>query len=542
MTAPHPGRLLAGGPILTMAGGPAPEAIAVRDARIVAVGALEECRAALGGDREELDLAGRTLLPGFVDAHCHPVMLGQTWSWVDVSPAVTPTIRDLQAVLRRRAEELPAGAPLYAFGYNHRRLRERRHPTAADLDAVAADRTIYVMNQSGHGGVLNRFGLRAHGITADTPDVPGGEIGRDASGHPTGLVMDAACDLLTGPGGVKIGNHGPNLHLPSPPEQLDEFLATAQRAMLSNGITTAVDAQVTRRELETYRRALAGGRLKIRVGLRILSAFVDDLLTLGLTGGLGGPLLDVVGVKLYADGALGGWTAWFPCGYHCDPANHGLLYHTPEAFAELLGRCHRAGLRTGTHAQSPDAIAMVLDAIEAAVETDGGRPVEHTIEHCGLVGDADVARMLGLGVRPVFQPAHHFLFGDGVLQAVGEELGARYNPAGLFDRRGMLPALSSDGPVADPVPLQAIQAAVERHTIGGEELGGAELALDVATALRGHTLAGARVAGREHEVGTLEPGKLADLVVLAEDPTAVEVARLAEIEVSETWVGGERVA
>ena len=536
-------RLVAGGPILTMAPGPAPEALALLDGRIAAVGTLADCRAALPPGADELDLHGRAVVPGFVDSHCHPVMLGETWSWVDVSERRAPTIAALQARLRERLADLPPGAPLFAYGYNHRRLAERRHPTAADLDAVAGDREIYVMNASGHGGVLNTHGLRAHGIHAGTRDVPGGEIGRDAAGHPTGLVMDAACDLLTGETGVKIGHHGPNLHLPTPPDQLDAHFRAAQRAMVRNGVTTAVDAQVTRRELETYRRALEAGTLELRIGLRILSAFLDDALRLGLTGPLGGERLDVVGIKLYADGTLGGCTAWFPCGYHCDPSQHGLLYHTPDEFAELVQRCHRAGVRTGTHAQSPEAIAMVLDAIQAASAASRGRRIEHTIEHCGLVSDADVERMLALGVRPNFQPAHHHLYGDAALEAVGEEQGSRYNPAGLFARGGMLPAISSDAPVSDPDPLLAIRTAVDRHTVGGALLGGPELALDVRGALHAHTVGGARVAGRQDTVGSLEPGKLADLAVLSADPTAVSTPdELGDIRVEETWIGGRRVA
>ncbi|HYZ30103.1 MAG TPA: amidohydrolase [Thermoleophilaceae bacterium] len=541
MSAGSDARLFAGGAILTLAGGPPADAIAIREGRIVAVGSLADCRDALGAGHAETDLAGRALLPGFVDAHAHPLMLGQTWSWVDVSPVEAPTIKDLVETLRRHAADLPPGEPLYGYGYNHRRLVERRHPTADDLDRVATDRDVYVMNQSGHGGVLNHRGLRSHGITRDTPDVPGGQIRRDAAGHPTGLVMDAACDLLTGPDGVKIANHGPNLHLPAAPETLDAYLETAQRAFLAGGVTSLVDAQVTRRELTTYLRALQRNKLRVRVGLRVLSAFLDELLSLGLTAGLGGPFLDLVGVKIYADGTLGGWTAWFPSGYCCEPGNHGLLYHTPEQLADIVRRCHAAGVPSGTHAQSPGAIGLVLDAVAAATAHYGGHRVAHTIEHCGLPRDTEIDRMLELGVRPVMQPAHHLLFGDGVLEAVGEELGMRYNPAGLFDRAGMLPVLSSDAPVSEPRPLQAVQAAVERRTVNGTELGSGELRLDVLTALRAHTIGGAQVARRAHDVGTIEVGKAADLVVISEDPTTVEIERIGSVDVEETWVAGRRV-
>lgn len=535
------GTVIAGGPIRAMTGGAEPEALAVDAGAILAAGSLEDCRRALGGSASEFDLAGRTLLPGFVDAHCHPVMLGETWSWIDVTESAAPDIPALQDRLRERLADLSPEVPVRAFGYNHRRLRERRHPTAAELDEVAGDREIYVMHASGHGGVLNSFGLAAHGIDASTPDVESGEIGRDAAGNPNGLVMDAACDLLTGIGGVKVGNHGPNFHLPNPPEVLDGFFADAQRAFLRHGVTTLVDAQVTRRELETYRRAVGRGELQVRVGMRILSAFLDEALSLGVGGPLGGDRLDIVGIKLYADGTLGGCTAWFPCGYHCDPSQHGILYHTPEGFADLMLRCHRAGVQTGTHAQSPDAIAMTLDSIEAAVGACDGRTIAHTIEHCGLVSDQDIARMLGLGVRPNMQPMHHRRYGDAAVEAVGEELGCRYNPAGLFAKAGALPTISSDAPVAEPDPLAAVAAAVDRTTVGGQLLGDPELALDVPTALLAHTRGGAEVAGLAGRVGSLEPGKLADFVLLTDDPLNATPRELTEIEVSETWVGGEPV-
>ena len=200
------------------------EAVAVRGHRILAVGSVAECRDALGRDHRELDLGGRCLLPGFVDAHCHPLMLAQPSSWVDASVEAAPSIAALVALLRRHAATLPPGLPLRAYGHDYRAIPEFRHPTASDLDGAATDREIYVMNVSGHGGVLNSFGLAVHDINAATPDVDGGRIGRDPDGRPDGLVWDAACDLLTGPDGVKIGRHGPNIHLPEPPARMAHLL------------------------------------------------------------------------------------------------------------------------------------------------------------------------------------------------------------------------------------------------------------------------------------------------------------------------------
>ena len=530
-----------GGPILTMAKPLRVEAITVVGDRIRCAGSLDECRQAAGHDREERDLGGRTLMPGFVDAHTHPLMLGQTQSWLDVGPRVAPSIPALVAVLHDRAQHLPPGVPLRAFGFDHRVTEELHEPLASDLDVAATDREIYVMNVSGHGGSINSFGLAAHGITAQTPDPRGGRLGRNSDGTPNGIVMDAACDLLTGPDGVKIGNHGPNFHLPEPPDVAAEQLHSAFRMFLRAGITTVVDAQVSRRELETYIAANEAGRLGVRVNMLVISAVLDEVLRLGLVGRLGDELLSILGIKLYADGSLGACTAYFPHGYACDSHNHGVLYHEPDEFHALIRRAHGAGLKTATHAQSPTAIDMVIDAIEAA-QSERPRPdMRHSIEHCGLPTDAEIERIRRASIVPVSQPQHHRHFGDGVARTVGEDIAQRLNPIGLYARAGIPVVLSSDAPVVLPRPLESVQAAVDRRTLNGTVLGGPELCIDVLTALRGYTIGAAYAAHREDLVGSLEVGKLADFAVLAADPMFVPVEQLDSIAVEETWVGGRLI-
>ena len=514
------------------------DALTIQDDRIVWAGTLEECRATAGSDRDERDLDGRTLIPGFVDAHCHPLMLGQTQSWLDIGPGVAPSIVDLVALVADHSRRLPAGVPLRGFGYDYRRLAERRHPLADDLDRAATDREIYVMNISGHGGSMNNFGLAAHGITARTPTPAGGEIGHYPDGRPNGLIWDAACDLLTGEDGVKIRNHGPNIHLPEPRDVANRQLDRALKQFLRAGITTVVDAQVSRREAEAYIAARNAGHLSVRVNMMVISAFLEEALQLGLVGRLGDDWLAFSGIKLYADGALGGLTAYFPEGYAAEPDNHGVLYHEPGEFNALMRRAHRAGLQTGTHAQSPAAIGIVIDAVEAAQHDWPRSDARHAIEHSGLATDDEIARMARAGMIPVSQPQHHLAFGDGVARAVGAELAQRLNPIGLYARAGIPVVLSSDAPVAQPRPLEAVQAAVDRRTVTGTVLGGPDLRIDVLTALRGYTIGGAYRAHQEDRVGSLEPGKLADLAILAADPMAVPVNELSAITIEETWLGG----
>jgi len=339
---------------------------------------------------------------------------------------------------------------------------------------------------------------------------------------------------------VKVGRHGPNIHLPESPARLMRLLDDAQAAFLRAGVTTVVDAQVTRREMATYLRARAGGRLRVRIEMLVLSSLLDEVLAMTIVERLGDDRCAVAGIKLYADGALGAGTAWFPDGYPGQPHQHGQLYHEPAAYRMLVHKAHTAGLRTATHAQSPDAIGMVLDAISSAQRSAPRGDVRHRIEHCGLPTDEQIERMAQLRVVPVVQPGHHEAYGDGVIRSVGRELGERYNPIGAFVRAGVRVALSSDAPVSRPQPLRAVRAAVDRRTVSGTVLGGPELRVDVLTALRAHTLDAAYAVHREGRVGSLEAGKLADLVVLSADPVAVDLSALDAIGVDQTWVGGIR--
>lgn len=510
--------------------------------RILAVGTVEECRdaaASAGLDPELIDLGDAVVVPGFVDAHAHPLMYGQLMTWVDCGPERAGSIPEIVALLKDAATTLPAGRPVRGYGYEHRNLAEQRHPSRFELDEAAADREVYLMNASGHGGVVNSYTFTVNGVDRDTPDPDGGEYFRDADGELTGEISDAACNMLTGVHGVKIGHHGPNFHLADEPEEHLRQLDAASQRFLAGGVTTVGDAQVSRRELDMYLRLAEAGRLELRVSMYLLSHLLDDALEMGLVGQFGNAHLSFAGIKLYADGTLGGWTAYFPDGYVGDPCRTGQLYHEPAEYAELIRRAHVAGLQTATHAQSPTAIEMVVSAIEAALAERPDDDARHRIEHCGLPTPEQIARMAAAGIRPVNQPQHYFNWGEGVEQAIGTP-GERFNPLGEFEAAGVPMTISSDAPVAEPIPLEAIQTAVTRVTRRGHRLGSDDLRVSARAALRAHTLEGAVSLGREDDLGSLEVGKYADFAVLSDDPLAVASEAIAEIGVVETWVGGER--
>jgi len=536
-------RLLTAGAIHTVdAIGRTATAMLTDRGRIVAVGTVAECQdaaRAAGIDPEVVDLGDAVVVPGFVDAHAHPLMYGQLMTWVDCGPEKAGSIPEIVALLKAAAAELPEGRPVRGYGYEHRNLAEQRHPTRFELDEVATDREVYLMNASGHGGVVNSYTFTLNGVDRDTPNPEGGEIFRDAGGGLTGEISDAACNMLTGVHGVKIGHHGPNFHLADEPEEHLRQLDAATQRFLAGGVTTIGDAQVSRREFDMYLRLAEAGRLELRVSMYLLSHLLDEALELGLVGQFGNAHLSFAGIKLYADGTLGGWTAYFPDGYVGDPCRTGQLYHEPAEYTELIRRAHAAGLQTATHAQSPTAIEMVVSAIEAALAERPDDDARHRIEHCGLPTPEQIRRMAASGIRPVNQTQHYFNWGEGVEQAIGTP-GERFNPLGEFAAAGVPFTISSDAPVAEPIPLEAIQTAVTRVTRRGHRLGPDDLRVSADAALRAHTYEGAVSLGREDDLGSLEAGKYADFAVLSGDPLAVDAATISQLAVLETWVGGER--
>ena len=505
--------------------GAAAEAVRVDGDRISVVGSLEG--AMEPGRAEVVDLDGRCLLPGFVDAHTHPLMLGQCMTWADLSTA--SSVDEVVKILREHSLGLKRTLPVRGFGYDHHRLSDDRHPTAADLDRVSEDVTVTIMHVSGHGYVANSHGLDAAGIRADTPTPTGGLIDRDGSGAPTGRVFDAACDLLTGPDGTKVGNHGPNLHIPDTHEALAAQLDTAQESLLAAGITSVGDCQVTDRELSAYANSRDAGRLRLRVTTYVLSSHIGLVDRYGLEVGFGDDHLNFGGIKHYADGSLVAGTACLPCG--CGNT-HGFLYHEEGDLEDLIDESNALGRQTATHAQGPEAIQLVLDALgRRAPHPD----LRHRIEHCGFPTDGQIVEMRRLGVVPVPQPAQVHLYGEGVRRDHPEHAERMY-ASGLFARAGLPVVLSSDTPVTSPDVMLACWCAETRLTSQGRIIGEAAK-VTRSQALEGYTRGGAHALRRD-DVGSIRVGNHADLVLLSADPFTVSVDTLPSITVDEPWVDG----
>ncbi len=472
------------------------QALAIGDGRFAAVGSKEAVRAAVPGGTPEISLGGRTVVPGFVDAHNHFLQTAHSLTWVDVRFPKVASINDLSTVIAEAARTKPAGQWVRALGLDHAQFPESRLPTRWDLDRATTDHPVLVRHVSGHHALVNTEALRRR-VGEGAPDPTGGQFLRDGGGRLNGWCLDAAMELVL-PVVVDVGNHGPNIHFEAAIGELVDGLEIGTRRYLSVGLTTVCDPQVTRRELAAYREGRRRGTLGIRVVCMPLSHQLEALSATGIAGPFGDDWLAIGPMKLYADGALTGGTACFREPYGTSGEYSGSFYHEPEELGSLVSRALGDGWQVGVHAQGDRAIAMVLDAIEAG----SGHPAEgrHRIEHAGYPGD-ELDRLARLGVIPVSQPGYLYDFGDYT-------------------------------------PVHHISAAVNRRTRSGRPIG-IDQALSIEEAIRAYTIDAARSLLAEDRLGSIEVGKLADFVVFREDPFAMQAERLADAAVWATVIDGQ---
>jgi predicted amidohydrolase YtcJ len=524
--------VLAGGRVVTLAQpglSPRPLSIAVRGGRIAAIGSDDELRALAGPATKRIDLAGALVLPGLADAHVHVENLGTARESLDLVGAAT--LEEALARVAAAARSLGPGEWLLGRGWDQNDWPGQKFPSAADLDRVSGDHPVYLTRVDGHAGWANTRALQAAGLTAATTDPDGGRILRDASGAPTGILVDAAQGLVRS-------------RIPSPPREVRKRrLRAGLAAAAEAGLTSVHDAGVTLDTIPLYKELLAEGGLAVRayVMLRGPAEFLENADRLQPEIGLGDGRLTVRAIKVVADGALGSRGALLLAPYSDEPSTSGLLTVDRAAFPRLLEAALRRGFQVNTHAIGDAANRFVLDGYEKAFAAGGGARQRFRIEHAQVLAPADIPRFKALDVIPSMQPTHCTSDMYWAEARVGPQRAQGAYVWKTFLEQGVPIAGGSDAPVEKIAVLPGLHAAVTRQDAKGWPAGGwhPEQRVNLREAIEMFTRGAAYAAFEEADRGTIEVGKRADFTVLSRDITALPPAEILKTEVVMTIVGGE---
>ncbi len=506
-------------------------ALAFDDAgRIIAVGASADV-AAKAPQAKRIDMGGRTLLPGLIDAHGHVFGLGQQLTQLDLFNSTS-----LAGALKSIGEYAGAnpGHPwLRGRGWNQENWKLGRFPTAAELDAVVSDRPVWLERVDGHAGWANSRALALAGITKATPDPVGGKIVRDANGEATGVLVDTAQDLLT-----KV----------LPPQTEAESRTMLDRALgelARVGLTSVHDAGVDVTQDRLYRAYADAGKLTTRVYGMIGGAGADfDVLAKnGPLNDYGNGMYALRAVKLYSDGALGSRGAALIKPYSDDAHSHGLLFFKSGQMDTMMTKAMRRGYQVNVHAIGDAGNKQILDIYQKEVSATKSSAQRHRIEHAQVVQPGDIPRFKSIGIIPSMQPTHATSDKNMAETRVGPERIKGAYAWRTFLHQGSRIACGSDFPVEAPNPFFGLHAAVTRQDAQGQPVAGwyPNQAMSLKEAFRCFTLDAAYAGHREDSLGSLEAGKLADFIIIDQDLFKMPTYDIHKTGVLETWVAGKQV-
>lgn len=502
--------------------------------RILAVGDDSYIRSLAGPLTDTLDLRGRTVVPGFIDAHTHLVHYARARLDVDLRGAANED--EAVASVAERAARTPKGIWIRGRGWDANLWPGQRFPTKASLDAAVPEHPVALSDHSYHSMWVNSAALQLSGVTAQTPQPAEGRIGHDADGEPDGMLYEDGAMA-----------HIFDVIQEYSDEALLSELRLILREMRSRGLTGVHNIEDAH-SLRLLQRLHASGELSPRVLLYIPRHALPDAVRLGLAAGFGDDALRFAGVKLFMDGALGPHTAAMLDPYEGEPGNRGLLNLSDDETARLVREATTGGIGVAIHAIGDRAVRTALDGIEKTLRANDGMSrsgvgaPRFRLEHVQLAAESDIQRMARLGVVGSVQPFHAVVDRD----AAERFWGARHKRAYAYQtmrQAGVSLALGSDVPVDTCDPLRIVHAAIQRRDDQTPDRSPwlPEQALTLTQALWGYTVGAAYAGGQEARQGSLQAGKLADLVVLAEDPFTTPAERLAGSQVAATLVGGNLV-
>lgn len=502
---------------------PRAEAFAVKGDRFVAVGTTSDIRNLASSRTEIIDAEGMTITPGFIDAHSHPAGAG-----VNELVQVNADLRSVSAIagaLRARADATPQGQWIRAFKYDDTKLSEGRPINRFDIDALVPDHPVAVSHRGGHTSVYNSMALAMAGVTSETPDPPGGRFYRDSNGALTGLVAGPARSVF-------------NSLIPSDStrEQRKDGVKLITELMTKSGLTSVHQTGASRNDMLAYQDARAEGNMRFRMYLFPRGQLFNDLVNAGVRSGMGDEVFRIGAVKFTADGSASERTMRMSTPFEGRPDDYGLLYMTEEEIHESVENAHRNDFQVAIHANGDVTIEMVLNAYQRVQELWPRNNPRHRIEHCSLVNPELLTRIKNLGVIPAPFYTYIHYHGNKWVEYGEEKMRWMFAHRSFLDY-GIPVAPASDYTPGPYEPMMAIQSMVTRKDFDGR-IWGPNQRITIDEALRICTMNGAYASFEEDIKGSISVGKLADFVILADDPHDVDPDEIKNIEIVRTVVGG----
>jgi len=522
-----------GGDVITVDGEfSVEEALAVKGNKIVHIGTDSEVMDLAGEKTRIVDLNGRCLVPGFIDSHLHMALKGANELAIDCRYPHVKSIEDIKNLVRKTAENTPKGQWIRGWGYDQSKLLEKRHPNRWDLDEAAPDHPVMLSRACAHISTHNSKSLEKAGIDNDTESPSGGVIEKE-NGSITGIMKENAHMNM-----MKIAALNP--------EEIVTALEIADKLLISEGITSIHDAGgYGKIQMKAFQKAIETGKVNVRLNTMIFAfvdnlEFVNDYINNGIYTNFGNEKLKLGPIKIMIDGSSSGPTAATFEPYLSRENDCGILSMSQEQVDDIVLRGHLAGYQVTAHTIGDKAVTMMVNAIEKALSAHPKENHRHRIEHCCMVNDDLVSKIKSLGIVPIPQPIFLYEFGDGYVVNYGEERVNRMFTCNKYIENGIIAAGSSDCPVTFSNPLIGLHLAVNRVTQTGQAISQDER-ISLMEALKMHTYNGAYASFEENLKGSLEVGKLADMVVLSESLLNVSSNSIRDVQVDMTLIDGEIV-
>ncbi len=508
------------------------EAVAVKGNKIIAVGTTEEMEDFRSASTTTIDLEGKTLMPGIIDAHIHLTIYGTNLLGVSCIEPHIQTMEDLFIDLRKKVQETPKGQWVRAWGFKESNLKENCYPTRKELDEISKDHPIVIIRTCNHTSYVNSKALEIAKIDENTPDPEGGIIEKNEDGSLTGRMIENAH--------MQVFQYASYSN-----EEIRKGMQMASDEFIKAGITSIHDAGGYGDGAEIIRimqQAINGGEIKVRVYAMIGSLtnsheFVEKMVHAGPITGLGNEYFKIGPAKLFTDGSSVGPTIATREGYTHNPDDRGIIYYSQDELNRILGKAHEKGFQLTAHAQGDRAIEMLLDCYELALTKHPREDHRHRIEHAGISSPDLQERMKKLGVVVTPNPVFMYANGDRYLEYYGERVDYMYAARDFIDKE-IVAAFGSDAPVTYLDPLLGIHASVNRESNDGQPVGKNQR-IEIMEAIRAYTWNGAYASFEEDIKGSIEPGKLADLVVLNSSILKEEKNRIKDMKVEMTMIDGE---